>query len=241
MDRSLMSLWGESVPSGLTFTAGLVAHLPELARRYLHHAIDDGAPIARAVRLRMHGEIRLKEWSAFTAEQVIAYPKGLVWSARTRIGLPVSGYDRLLGNRGEMNWRLLGLVPVMRAKGPDVSRSAAGRMAGELCWLPTALLSEGIRWGDAVGDWQPLSVSTPVGEVDLSLRIDADGRLLACRISRWGNPNGHYGLTPFGVEMHEERRFGPYTVPSQISAGWNFPEDSTQEFFRAEIDDAEYR
>ena len=46
-----------------------------------------------------------------------------------------------------MQWKLLGLATVMRADGPDVAKSAAGRCGGEGVWLPTALLPEmGVSW-----------------------------------------------------------------------------------------------
>jgi len=39
---------------------------------------------------------------------------------------------------GEMPWRLLRLIPVMTAVGPDITRSACGRLAGEIALIPTA-------------------------------------------------------------------------------------------------------
>ena len=47
------------------------ANLPAAARLYLEHAIVRGTPLASAVRLRMRGEIKLRRWLPFTAEQVI--------------------------------------------------------------------------------------------------------------------------------------------------------------------------
>jgi hypothetical protein len=51
---------------------------------------------------------------------------GFVWSARAGV---VVGSDRSADGNGAMNWRVLSLVRVMHADGPDVSRSAAGRAA----------------------------------------------------------------------------------------------------------------
>lgn len=243
MDGGLTTLWNAASTASGTFEPDLVARLPEPAQRFLGHAIATGAPLARAVRLTMHGEIRLKGWSEFRAEQVIVAGQGFVWTARTTIGgLPVRGYDRLLGAEGAMDWRLLGLVPVMRASGTDVSRSAAGRFAGELCWLPTTLLGEGVSWGETEDDVQPLRVATGVREVGLRLRVGPEGRLLECQIERWGNPDGGaYRCSPFGVVFEEERRFGPFTIGATIRAGWGFPENPEGEFFRATLDSAEYR
>jgi hypothetical protein len=98
-------------------------------------------PVRRwsSVQLTMRGHIRLGSWRPFTA------PTGpgalrFIWAATARVaGLPVTGFDRYSFGTGQMRWRLLGLVPVMTASGPDVTRSAAGRLAGEAtCWLPTS-------------------------------------------------------------------------------------------------------
>jgi len=86
----------------------------------------------------MTGEIRLGSWRRFSATQVLAPPTGFIWAANTRLfGLPVSGYDRYSSGTGQMRRRLLGVVPVMVAQGPDVTRSAAGRLAGEGVLVPT--------------------------------------------------------------------------------------------------------
>jgi hypothetical protein len=42
----------------------------------------------------------------------------------------VTGHDRLSSGTGEMRWRLLRLIPGMTAAGPDITRSAYGRLAG---------------------------------------------------------------------------------------------------------------
>ncbi|MEO6194953.1 MAG: DUF6544 family protein, partial [Thermoanaerobaculia bacterium] len=71
-ESSLDDLWASAPPATGVFEPGQLAHLPEAARRYLERAIAPGTPLASAVRLRMHGEIKLKGWLPFTAEQVIS-------------------------------------------------------------------------------------------------------------------------------------------------------------------------
>ena len=48
---------------------------------YLANAIAPGLVVASSVRLRMHGEIRLKKWRAFEAEEVLHRDRGFVWQA----------------------------------------------------------------------------------------------------------------------------------------------------------------
>ncbi len=93
---------------------------------------------SRSVRLQMHGEIKLGRWYPFQAEQVLNANSGMIWAAQVRLfGLPVIGSDRFIDGKGGMSWKLLGLIPIASASGPDVSRSAKERWQAELAaWLP---------------------------------------------------------------------------------------------------------
>jgi hypothetical protein len=87
----------------------------------------------------MTGEIKLNgTWRSFRAAQ-LSSRSGYIWAATLRVaGLPVQGYDRFTGTTGEMRWRVLGLFPLVKAAGHDVSRSAAGRLAAEVVLTPTS-------------------------------------------------------------------------------------------------------
>ena len=76
----------------------------------------------------MHGEIKLRGWVLFTAEQVIRQERGFIWSGATHLfGLPVRGSDWFLDGEGSCLWKLLGLFPVMSASGTDITRSSVVR------------------------------------------------------------------------------------------------------------------
>ena len=100
---SLDELWSLAHPSRQIFDSARLTHLPESAQRYLHHAITDGTPLASAVRLRMHGEIKLTGWCPFSAEEVISWGSGMLWRATVRMrGLPIRGGDSFVDGRGAM-------------------------------------------------------------------------------------------------------------------------------------------
>lgn len=219
-----------------------MAGLPEVARRLLTHEIGEGTPLWRSVRLSMRGQIKLGRWRSFTARQVLVPSAGFVWAATATVaGLPVTGFDRYETSRGRMRWRLLGLVPVMTADGDDVTRSAAGRLAAEsACWVPTAFGSA--RWsaGDARDS---VCVARSGYDEVVTLRVAEDGRLTGAGLPRWGNPDGEaFGRYPFGMTAESERSFSGITIPSRIRAGWWWGTDraSEGEFFRAELDRAEF-
>jgi len=221
-----------------TFDPAMISGLPEPARRWLSHAIAPGTPLWSSVELTMRGRIKLGRWRPFTARQVLTPPASYIWAATTRLaGLPVTGYDRLGSGGGEMRWRLLRLIPVLTASGPDITRSACGRLAGEIALIPTAF--QRAAWSQAecantaIAKWQFGGDTESAG-----LRVKRSGRLAEIRVNRWGNPGGApFGRYPFGVRVENEACFGGVTIPSVFRAGWWWGTERQPEgeFFRAEI------
>jgi len=234
------SLGRPAVPG--VFDRAAVADLPGPVGRWLTHAIPEGTPLATAVEVRTHGEIRLGTWAPFTAVQRISLTQGFVWAASARVrGLPVVGFDRWTRGTGEMRWRLLGLVPVMSADGEDVTRSAAGRHAGELLLVaPGAALSPEVGWR-AIDDERAAAVVRVGGTThEATLTIGPDGALTDLVMQRWGEAGGGaFAEQPFGASFDGEATFGGVTVPRRITAGWHYGTDRWPEgqFIRWTVDD----
>ena len=243
---SLDELWDEAPRAERRFDPNLPNHWPEPVRRYLDHVIAPGAPLAKAVRLSMQGAIKLKTWCPFTAEEVICWDRGFVWRARIRFhGIPISGSDRWVDGAGAMRWALFGLIPVATASGPDITRSAAGRMNIEAIWLPSIFAREEVSW-IAAGPTQIHARFVSHGEqADIDMGIDEAGRLRSVVMPRWGDPDGSaFGLYPCGAFVDEETSFDGYTIPSRLRVGWHFGSERFAregEFFRATIESARFR
>ena len=216
--------------------------LPEPARRYLARAITPGTPLARSVTLTMEGTIVLdpaRPPVPMTAEQVLTPPMGFVWSARTQGGMMrIRGFDRLGRGEGEMRWKLFGLIPVMRARGEDVTRSAAARLGMEAVLLPSALVPGGpYRW-EAVDDHHARYIITILGEtVSTTLEVDPEGRPLRAWADRWNE--GKYER--FEVRLSEEFEAGGYRLPGRIVAGWRLGDPDAYPFFDARLTGAAFR
>ena len=244
-DVSVDKLWDPAPSSKCNFEVNEIAHLPETAQRYLKRAIAPGTRLASAVHIRMHGEIKLRWWLPFTAEEVINWDHGFIWAASARVcGLVIRGSDRLWDGEGAMRWKLAGILPMVTASGPNITRSAIGRLQAESLWLPSVLCSKNVTWTasdllHAQARFTYLNVTR-----NLELRVDHDGRVKAAKLSRWANPGGDYRYLDFGLVSEEERCFQGYTIPSRIRAGWYFGSERFEqdgEFFRARVDYAEYR
>ncbi len=245
--RSDVDYFWLSAPAGEErFDAEALRDRPDGVRHYLTHAIADGATLAAAVRLRMHGEIKLGGWRRFRAEQVIRRDRGMIWAATVRVmGLPVRGYDRLVDGAGAMRWWLLGLIPVVKASGPDVNRSAAGRLAAESVWLPSRLADPRRTWTAL----DPRHVHVGLGLAGersvLDLSLGGDGRVEGLRLPRWGRPGGgRHRYEDFGGFVEQEGTFQAYTIPTRMRIGWFVGTDRFEpdgEFFRVVVEDAVYR
>jgi len=243
---SLNALWQSAPSADQIFQPECLTHLPDPARRYLEHAIAPGTKLASAVRLRMHGEIKLNKWQPFQAEQVICWNRGMIWEAQTRMnGLPIRGCDRLIDGEGAMQWKLLGLFGVLTATGSDITRSAIGRMQAECIWLPSIFACRDLTW-TASDDSHAHAKLTLLGETtELIFTVSQTGRLEQLSFQRWGNPEGaehHY--VNFGGYLEEEDTFCGNTIPTRLRVGWYFGYErfeSDGEFLRATIDEAIYR
>lgn len=243
---ALENLWNIETPPAKAFDPITIEQLPPAARNYLTRAIAPGTPIASAIRFEMAGEIKLNgDWLPFTATQVVRNNESFVWQAHVVKGIgSISGYDQLIDGKGEMNWKILGLIPVMSTSGPDTTRSAAGRMATEFTLLPTAQLSPDILWKELTDTSVSVRRTIAGYDTDLTLAIDEMGRLISVSLDRWGNPDDTiFHFARFGVDLSNDVSFGGYTIPTKISAGWHYGTSRFDEgeFFRAEITSAEFK
>ncbi|MBS0326247.1 MAG: hypothetical protein JSS46_06830 [Proteobacteria bacterium] len=194
----------------------------------------------------MHGEIKLKGWYAFKAEEVICWGRGFVWRASVRVGWTfIRGGDGFVDGTGAMRWKLFGAIPIVSASGDDITRSAAGRVNIESIWLPSALYTTDGVWTGSDDTHFRGRFSAHGEPADISYAVDAEGRLRSVGMPRWGNPgNGPFQYVACGGTVEAERSFGGYTIPTRMRVGWHFGTDrfeSEGEFFRVTIDDAVFR
>lgn len=226
-------------PSPGEFGPAAVEELPEPVRRHLCAAIEVGTPLTSTVRLRMTGRIRVgRRWLPFRADETLTPHRGFLWSAR--VAGVITGSDSYLDGVGEMRWKLGGLVTVARGTGPDVSHSAAGRVAAEAIWAPTSLLpGSGVRWTADGTDRVSLHYDLGPYPMSVTYRLDPAGRITSLVFDRWGDPDvtGRWDWHPFGGEITRYARFGRLSVPCEGRMGWHYGTDRWPdgEFFRFRI------
>jgi hypothetical protein len=206
------------------FDEAELAGVDEPVRRYFRAAIAPGTPLARAARLRMRGSIKIgNRWLPFRADELLAPLQGYHWPATVAGGL-LRGFDTYADRDAVMVWKLLGVVPMIRAHGPDVARSAMGRAVTESIWLPTALLPRyGVLWRAESDELLVADIPIDGQRVMLQVTITGDGRVRADHVDRWHDPEGTgaFGWFPFGVEATSSTGFDcGITMPADGVGGW---------------------
>ena len=241
--------WGDLAAvtaSPALFDPAMTTALPEPVQRWLAHAVAPGTALLTSVELATHGTIQLGGWRDYAATQRLSLAGGFVWAATaSRFGLPVVGFDRYTRRGGQMSWKLLSRLPVNTADGPDVTRSAAGRHAGEvLLAAPAAALNSRVKWHAVDADRATARIRVDAGHHEVELTVGADGALTSMLMSRWGSiPDGSFGVRVFGAEFTQESTFEGFTIPTTIVAGWDFgtPGWAAGQFIRCTVDGAHYR
>jgi hypothetical protein len=133
----------------------------------------------------------------------------------------------------------------MTASGPDITRSAAGRLAAESMWLPSMLCDAAVTWDTP--DPFHVTAHLPIAGrvIPVTMTIGEHGEVRRTAMLRWGNPNrSPFAERQFGALVEAEHTFDGYTIPTRIRVAW-YPGterfDTVGEFFRCTIDAAMFR
>ncbi|PIG93732.1 DUF6544 family protein [Gloeocapsopsis sp. IPPAS B-1203] len=235
----------ETQPESKYFTQKTIATLPTPVQRYFLHAITPGTPLATSVRLQMSGSLRMGQdqpWLPMRAKEIISV-KGFVWQATIGRGLlQFKGADSCANGTGRVQFALWGLLPIVNASNPNITRSSIGRLVAEYIWLPSALLPQNrVSWQAIDENTIQASLKVDSEPVTLTLTIDAEGKLIKLSFLRWSDltKDTDWTYIPIGGEFLAERNFNGYTIPSQVTLGYNF---GTQYFesFQATLEQAEF-
>lgn len=238
--RALLARTEDGEPPA--FEAASLDALPGPAARWLGRALPDGSTLTALVELSMVGEIALKgRWMPFRARQILRAGVGFVWRASVGRGpLRFRGADALGESGASLDFRLWGLLPVARASGADVRRSALGRLAAEtVMWLPQALTPQrGAVWRP-IDDHRSAVVPAGMGsDVEVEVVIDQAGGLREARLNRWDAALEVPRTRPFGGTVASES-VGPdgVRIAGSGEAGWDWgtPAAADGLFFRYRI------
>ncbi len=175
---------GRRPPSPLVTDADL-AHLPAPVATYVVRCGAVGQPRVQGFRARIHGRIRSgadAPWMVWAGEQAnVAGPDAsrLLFMDATMKGLPTDVFHSFVGPDARMQVRPVSLLPLIDARGDDMTRAETVTLLNDLCVLaPAALVDAPIAWVP-VDDTHTRAVFTHGAHtVTALLEFDADGDLV---------------------------------------------------------------
>ena len=238
----------EPITDGLVTEADLEP-LPEPVRRYLRATGSVGQPKISNFRARWRGQIRggsSEPWMAFVAEQhntCGASPQRLFFMDAVMKGLPVDVYHRFVGPHATFRVRVASLLPMVDAKGDEMTRSETVTLLNDLVLIaPGALVHPALRWEPK--DERRAIVRLTRGAVTVSaelvfdergdlvdfvsddrLRSSPDGKVFT--LQRWSTPVRGY------------RSFGARRLATHGSACWHDPA-GTFSYLELDLTEIEY-
>jgi hypothetical protein len=204
-----------------------IEHLPEPVQRWLRYSNVIGREYPRTVRLTQEGEIRLgpdQAWMPFTAEQYYTTdPPSFIWKIDTRMMsvLPISGRDRYVDGRGNMNIRVLSLIPVVDETGEHMDQGTLVRYLNEVMWFPAGAVSPYIEWQEVDDNSAKATMSYGDMTVEATFFFDEQGRPVNMMAPRYQDAGGgEFKWLPWWTPIHEYGEFDGVRIGIAGEAYW---------------------
>ena len=234
-----------SLENNDVLTEAEIAHLPEPVQRWLLNANVVGREKVHSVRLKQKGFFRLapdKEWIPFTAEEYFTTEKpAFLWTTTMRMSplFSIAGRDRFFEGHGHMLIKLLSLIPVADATGPEIDQATLLRYLNEIMWFPGAAVSEYIKWDEVDANSARATMSYAGISASAIFYFNDRGQLTNMSADRFRYINGKYQLDRWSTPITGYAEFQGVRVPSSGEGVWKL-EAGDFVYIRLQITDIEY-
>jgi hypothetical protein len=220
-----------ALPPPALVTPEDLAPLPAPVQRYLQRAGVVGKPHPRSLHAVFRARFRMgadRPWMSSHVEQQNFFgpqPRRLFYMTASRAGIPFVGFHRYVGAEATMQVRVAGLVPVVDARGPEMTQGETVTMLNDMCVLaPAALLSAPITW-ETLGEREVRATFTNAGKtISAVLTFDAAGDLVGfVSHDRYQSDGKVTRLFPWSTPLGGFRDFGGVRLPADGQARWREP------------------
>ena len=207
--------------------------LPESLADYVRASGAVGQPRVESLAATFHGRIRsgpAEAWMPFTGRQVNTFgprPQRLFIMDARRTGLPVTVLHRYIDGTATMRAKVVSLVQVVDAAGPEMDRGETVTVFNDLvAFAPGAIVDAPVRW-TAVDGTHVAGVFT-VGDQSVSavLTFDGDHRLVdfvSQDRARASIDGKHFTPMPWSTPLSRHRHLHGRMMPMSGAARWDAP------------------
>jgi hypothetical protein len=203
--------------------------LPPAVARWVARAVPEGAPVPEGIELTEQGEILVGEnWTPWSGTHLIWHDAvGFEWTARLRAAgpLPLRLSEGCSTEGAWAKGKLAKLMPLRRARGPEVVRAQLIRYLAELPLAPSSVLANaGLEWTADGPD--AARVSATIGDFEATVRLEVDGDGDVIRASASDRPRetgkGGFEDTPFEIAFSEHAQVGEVRAPARAEHAYDY-------------------
>jgi hypothetical protein len=168
-------------------------------------------------------------------------PPEFVWDATVQQnGLPlVRGEDKYQDGKGNMEIKMLALIPIVNASGEEIDQGSMMRYLNEMTWFPSGFLGENITWKAIDSRSAEVTLTDRGRSVSAILYVDDEGKLTDFVAPRYRAVNGTYSLETWSTPMTAFGEFEGLKLPIKGKGVWKLPEGDL-EYIELEITRLEY-
>jgi len=219
-----------------------ITALPNPVQRWLKRSdISDQGWIS-TVKFSQRGRMKITpdgSWLPVKARQLvrIANP-GFLWIAEVEAApyIYLAGRDKYMEGRGHMLIKLLSLLPVADAKGPEIDQGAMLRYLAEMVWYPSAAMAPYIRWTSI--DDRTAKASMSYGGITASgtFSFGKEGAVTGFKALRYYSREGKATLEPWSISIDSDsyRLVKGWFVPAKARLTWEL-EDGDFTWYELEV------
>jgi hypothetical protein len=148
--------------------------------------------------------------------------------------------DSLEEGRGAMRVKLLGLLNVVDAVGPELDQGSALRWLNETMFFPAV-------WATGLIKWEPIDATSAVGavtagdlEVQAEFRFDEEGRFVDFYADRYRTVGDEFVATPWSTPISAHAPLAGVVVPTAGSGVWHLDDDEAFDYIQLEVKAPKY-
>jgi hypothetical protein len=232
----------ENIP---VVTTEMIAGLPQPVQQWLSRSGAVGKEMAYSIRLKQQGLLRRSpedKWMPAKANQYFTTETpGFIWQVDVQMMplLSFNGRDKYMNGEGNMLIKLLSLVPVVDASGPELDQGTLLRFLGEICWFPSAALHPYITWEPVDSLSAKATMSYKGVTASGVFTFDEEGKMLQFKAQRYMGGGETATLEDWYIPSSEWKVFDGIQAPSKGDVIWKL-KDGDFNYYQWEIIDIEY-
>ena len=209
-----------------------IAHLPAPVRRYIALTGAIGRPVVTEVTLKFEATLYDAPGATGMTGPVMQYdrfdlPRRLFLMTTRMNGLPVAVLHDFDTDRATMRVRLAGLVNVVDAGGPELTRTETVTILNDLCCLaPSRLIDPRLTWIPVDDTRAKVAFTLGPNTVSAELVFNAAGELedFASEDRGMLQKDGSLRVVRWTTPLSTYRRFDGWRLASEGNAIWHLPE-----------------